>query len=76
MNKYDHGLIHWHWKKMSASEFCNKPIKKMQSFWGDYIYRCANKYCSKNQCEDSLEIDKRESFVPFDVGRGFEMGFC
>ena len=60
MNKYDHDLIHWHWKKMSRQEFCTKPKKKMRSFWGNYILRCSDNYCSKNKCEPTAEIDKRK----------------
>ncbi|KAL2034663.1 hypothetical protein VTO58DRAFT_100580 [Aureobasidium pullulans] len=44
---------------MSHQEFCTKPKKKMRSIWGNYILRCSNKYCSRNRCEPTAEIDKR-----------------
>ena len=75
MNKYDHDLIHWHWKKMSPQEFCTKPKKKMRSFWGNYILRCSDKYCSKNKCEPTAEIDKRKYRRYPDDFDGFLMTF-
>lgn len=45
---------------MSHQEFCTKPKKKMRSIWGNYILRCSNKYCSRNRCEPTAEIDKRK----------------